>query len=527
MWSPSKGNIHMHYQNPIIPGFYPDPSICRVGEDYYLVNSSFEYFPGVPVFHSRDLVHWRQIGHCLTRPSQLPLGKAWSSEGIYAPTIRYHQGVFYMTTTNVSEGGHFYVHTQDPAGEWSEPLWVDQEGIDPSLFFSQDGMVYFTSQGRQGITQSVIDVATGQRLTEPRVIWTGSGAKSPEGPHLYQIHGRYYLLVAEGGTEYGHMETIARSDSPWGPFENCPRNPILTHRSTGSPIQATGHGDLVQAPDGSWWMVFLGVRPHGYPPCYHLGRETFLAPVVWAEACPEPGRGNGWPVVGQGGQVSLEMEADGLPTCSSSSSSGAAERDDFDSPSLRLCWNFVRNPHPEDWSLAGRPGWLRLTGSAFTLSDKASPAFVGQRQCHFECRAATYLEFDPQVDGEEAGLVARMNERHHYEIAVTRRDGVRCVIVRRRIGTLQAVVAQGPLEPGPVQLEIAATHDQYTFSYAQNGQSFQPLASGETRYLSTEVAGGFTGVYLAMYATGNGRPCTVPAYFDWFDYKYDNGNCSA
>ena len=503
-------SLHFTYQNPIIPGFYPDPSICRVGEDYYLVNSSFEYFPGVPIFHSRDLVHWRQIGHCLTRSSQLPLGKAWSSEGIYAPTIRYHQGVFYMTTTNVSEGGHFYVHTQDPAGEWSEPLWVDQEGIDPSLFFDEQGTVYFTSQGRQGITQSLIDVATGQRLTEPRVIWTGSGAKSPEGPHLYHIHGRYYLLVAEGGTEYGHMETIARSDSPWGSFENSPRNPILTHRSTGSPIQATGHGDLVQAHDGSWWIVFLGIRPHGYPPCYHLGRETFLAPVVWAD--------DGWPVVGQNGQAALEMEAEGLPTCSPPPSPGAPERDDFDSPRLRLCWNFLRNPHPEDWSLADRPGWLRLAGSAFTLDDKTSPAFVGQRQCHFECRAATYLEFEPQVDGEEAGLVARMNERHHYEIAVTRRDGARCVIVRRRIGTLQAVVAQAPLEPGPVQLEIAATHDQYTFSYAQHGQPFQPLATGETRYLSTEVAGGFTGVYLAMYATGNGRPCTVPAFFDWFDY---------
>ena len=241
----------MSYRNPVLPGFHPDPSVCRVGEDYYLVTSSFEYFPGVPIFHSRDLVHWRQIGHCLTRPSQLPLERAPSSTGIYAPTIRHHDGTFYMITTNVSDGRHFYVSAQDPAGEWSEPVWVDVReqiggSIDPSLFFDDDGRVYLTCTGPGWkIFQVEIDLASGKLLSEPRLISRGTGNRCPEGPHLYKIGGFYYLMLAEGGTEYGHLESIARGESPWGPFTPCPHNPILTHRNVDSPVQATGHADLI------------------------------------------------------------------------------------------------------------------------------------------------------------------------------------------------------------------------------------------------------------------------------------------
>ncbi|WP_171026096.1 MULTISPECIES: glycoside hydrolase family 43 protein, partial [unclassified Clostridium] len=219
----------MGFRNPIIPGYNPDPSVCRVGEDYYLVTSSFEDFPGVPVYHSRDMVNWEQIGYCLTRRSQLELKNCPPSRGIFAPVIRYHQGRFYMITTNVSHGGNFYVWTEDPAGEWSEPIFLAQGGIDPSLFFDDDGKVYLTSNQPTGgdwtIAQSEIDIATGQLLTKPRTVWTGTGGRHPEGPHLYKINGKYYLMIAEGGTELGHMETIARSDSPYGPFESCPHNP--------------------------------------------------------------------------------------------------------------------------------------------------------------------------------------------------------------------------------------------------------------------------------------------------------------
>lgn len=496
------------YSNPVISGFYPDPSICRVGENYYLVTSTCEYFPGVPIFHSRDLVHWRQIGHCLTRASQIPLQQCRSSQGIFAPTIRYHDGTYYVTTTNTSAGSNFYVHTDDPAGEWSEPIWIDQGGIDPSLFFDADGRVYLTTNGHPaGIYQCEIDLATGQRRTETRCIWGGSGGRFPEAPHLYYRNNRYYLMIAEGGTEYGHMVTVARSTNPWGRFEPCPYNPILTHRNRGfHPIQGTGHGELVEAHDGSWWIVFLAFRPHGGD-FHHLGRETFLAPVSWTD--------DGWPIVNHDGGIELVMDT---PTLPQYCWPGEPHRDDFDHSMLRLCWNFLRNPHEQDWSLVGRPGWLRLYGSPLTLDAQDSLAFIGRRQQHFSCKVRTLLDFDPHYDGEEAGLVVLANEKHHYEIALACLDSTSCMIVRRRIGDLVAVVARHIIPDGLIELEIRASADMYTFSYALAGQPLHELATGATRYLSSEVAGSFTGVYLGMYATGNGKANSVPADFDWFEY---------
>ncbi len=501
----------MQYHNPVIPGFYPDPSVCRVGENYYLVTSSFEYFPGVPIFSSRDLINWKQIGHCLTRASQLPLDKAWSSGGVYAPTLRYHDRLFYMVTTNVSQGGHFYVTAEDPAGEWSEPIWIDHEGIDPSFMFDDDGIVYFCSTGQHDIggqiMQSMIDLRTGRLQQPSRAIWKQVSGKSPEGAHLYKIKDMYYLMVAEGGTEYGHCEVIGRSTSPWGPFELCPHNPILTHRSQDNPIQVTGHADLVETHDGGWWLVFLAVRPNGYPPVYHLGRETFLAPVEWSR--------DGWPRVGLNGRVALEMESDCLP---SYPQVPEPARDDFNQLKMGLVWNYLRNPVEEYYSLTERPGWLRLVGSAVSLDEPSSPTFVGRRQQHFECRASARLDYSPRQDGEEAGLVAFMNERHHYEIAVTSIANRRKVIVRRKIGSLQRIVAEEDISGRDVELHIQADRNWYEFSVTTDGGQKMVLSRGETRYLSTEVAGGFTGVYLGMYATGNGKPCAQPADFDWFEY---------
>jgi xylan 1,4-beta-xylosidase len=498
----------MKYRNPVLPGFHPDPSVCRVGRDFYLVVSSFEYFPGVPIFHSRDLVHWRQVGHCLNRPSQLPLAEAAASGGIWAPTLRYHRGLFYMTTTNVSSGGNFIVTASAPEGPWSDPSPVGQPGIDPSLFFDEDGTVIYSTSS-EGALQSRIDVASGELLSEPKVVWRGTGGQYPEGPHLYFRDGWYYLLLSEGGTEYGHMVTMARAESPWGPFQSCPRNPLLTHRSRKSPIQAVGHADLVTSDGGAWFAVFLGARPNGYPPCHHLGRETFLSPLTWAD--------DGFPMIGDNGRVALEMEtplllgprADSVP------------RDDFASNALALHWNYLRNPDPLLYSLAERPGFLRLHGSAHGLDDIASPAWVGRRQCQFAIRVAACLEFRPRAEREEAGLVVRMNERHHYEIFMTIRGGRANVVLRRRIGGLQTEVACRILSPSEASrsvFAIEADRDEYRFSHGPSKDELRPLGVGETRYLSTEVAGGFTGVYLAMYATGNGAPCTEPADFDWFDY---------
>jgi alpha-N-arabinofuranosidase len=500
--------------NPILPGFYPDPSICRVGDDFYLVTSSFEYFPGVPVFHSRDLVNWRQIGHCLTEQSQLPLDKCPCSGGIFAPTIRHHAGRFYMITTNVSakrpdKRRHFFVHAERPAGPWSQPVWLDQCGIDPSLLFDDDGTVYFSSNGPGGIWQSVLDISTGECLSEPRHIWAGAGGRYPEAPHLYKIDGRYYLMIAEGGTEYGHAATIARSQSPWGPWEPCPHNPILSHRDRSNhQVQGTGHADLVQAPDGSWWVVLLGFRTSGGM-YHHIGRETFLAPVSWRD---------GWPVVNPDGPLAGGVEMEVSTPLPPHPWPPRPFRDDFDSPVLGPQWNFLRRP-PEGWSLTARRGCLRLTGSALTLEDDDSPAFIGRRQQHLAMRATARLHFEGRQAGDEAGLTVLANSSHHYEIALLAGEGGQDIIIRRRIGDLMAVVARRRHDGGPVVLEISATPESYAFGLVgDDGQSVE-LAAGRCRYLSSEVAGGFTGAYIGMYATGNGRAASMPADFDWFEYQ--------
>jgi alpha-N-arabinofuranosidase len=501
------------FENPVLSGFYPDPSICRVGDDYYLVNSTFEYFPGVPIFHSRDLVHWQQIGHVLTRASQLPLRRMRASGGVFAPTLRYRDGTYYMVTTNVWGTGNFYVTATDPAGPWSEPHLLDREGIDPSLFFDDDGTVYYIRHvgGEDGyIGQQVLDIKTGKLVGEMKKIWGGTGGVWAEGPHMYKKDGRYYLMISEGGTSYNHSVTIARSDSPWGPFEAAPHNPILTHRKrSGHPVQALGHADLVETPAG-WWAVFLGIRPQGGR-FHHLGRETYLAPVTWSN--------EGWPTIGTDGAIELEMAA---PRLAPRPWPKAPTRDEFDADALALDWNFLRNPHDGDWSLAKRPGYLRLHGSKVTLSEVDSPAFVGRRQTGVVCRVATELDFNPQAENEEAGLVVRGNDENHYDLGVALKDGRRQVFLRKVLGGKEVGRTRfADLPPGDVVLSIIARPLEYEFFYQGDDGTPVSFGAATTKDLSSEKIGGFTGVYFGMYATGNGKKSTAPADFAWFDYQVD------
>ncbi|HEY4233629.1 MAG TPA: glycoside hydrolase family 43 protein [Lacipirellulaceae bacterium] len=498
------------FQNPILAGFHADPSICRVGDDYYLANSSFEYFPGVPLFHSCDLVHWQPIGYALSRKSQLPLEKMRASGGIYAPTLRYHDGTFYMVTTNVDGGGNFYVTAADPAGPWSEPIWLDKSGIDPSLFFDDDGTVYYTRHVGMGdgyIGQQVLDLKSGKLVGEMKEIWRGTGGQWPEGPHLYKKDGRYYLMIAEGGTSYDHRVTVARSDSPWGPFEAFPHNPILTHANRRDhPIQALGHADLVETPAG-WWLVCLGIRPQGGS--FHtIGRETYLAPVTWSD--------DGWPAVGGNGTLEFSMTSPALPTRPWPE---PPTRDNFSSDELALEWNFVRNPHDADWSLSERPGYLRLHGSAVALTDRDSPALICQRQMALACRASTRLSSDAADENEEAGLVIRGNDANHLEAGVTQHNGRRQVFFRRVLGgkTVEPVRYEDA-PAGDVVLTIAAQPLEYEFMYQSPDGSPTSLGTVKTHDLSSEKIGGFTGAFIGLFATGNGKPSTVPADFDWFDY---------
>jgi xylan 1,4-beta-xylosidase len=505
------------FDNPILPGFYPDPSICRVGDDYYLVTSTFEYFPGVPIFHSRDLVHWRQLGHVLTRESQLPLAAAKSSEGIFAPTLRHHAGTFYLITTNVGGGGNFIVTASDPAGEWSDPIWLTEPGfgMDPSLHFDDDGRVYYTRHGggeRGGAYQTELDVKSGTLLGEPQLIWSGTGGVWPEGPHLYKIDGRYYLMLAEGGTSTGHGVTIARAAQPFGPFEPYAHNPILTHSNRpNEAIQATGHADLVQTPDGRWWTVFLGIR-RSDGEHHHLGRETFLAPVVW--------NAEGWPVVNGGAPIALRMARDGLPAphpFDGGPEPGAAIRDEFDGPALGLDWNFLRHPPEGGWSLRERPGFLRLHGSTRGLDAIGSPAFVGRRQRHFRVSVRTQLDFSPRSDADRAGLALRANEGNHYELVLTGAPGQRRALASMRVQGQTSLLAEARVPDGPVELDIEAFPDRYELSVIAGGTA-QPLGSAPTAPLSSEAAGGFTGVYIGLFATTRGATPMPPADFDAFEY---------
>lgn len=496
----------MQFTNPVIPGFHPDPSICRVGDDYYLVTSTFEYFPGVPIFHSKDLVHWRQIGYCLTTEEQLPLAGSGSSGGIYAPTLRYYEGWFYMATTNVSGIGNFYVKTRNPEGPWSAPIPVAQDGIDPSLLFDDDGRVYFQSARKGAIYQCEIDIETGSMLTESRLIWRGTGGAHPEAPHLYRIKDYYYLMIAEGGTEYGHMETIARSAAPYGPYEACPHTPILSNRSMDIPIQATGHADLVQAQDGSWWAVCLGTRPVSYPYRHHLGREVFLAHVNWTS--------DGWPVIGDHGHIHPVMEAPKLPETRWPEKPA---RDDFDQSRLGWEWTFLRNPSPGSWSLEERPGYLTLHGHPVTLNENGSPAFVGRRLSHFSSCMQAAIEFEPVNEGEEAGLTVYMNGKYHYDLAIRRAGGRKVLVFRRTVGSMKVEEIRDCPE-GDGVLQIRAFPERFEASFCKKDAQVLDMGWGESHLLSTEVAGGFTGIFIAMYATSPSGQA-APAYFDWFDYE--------
>ncbi|MFE9428722.1 glycoside hydrolase family 43 protein [Kitasatospora sp. NPDC006697] len=485
--------------NPVIPGFHPDPSICRVGDDYYLVCSSFEYFPGIPVFHSRDLVNWSQIGNALDRPSQLrlPLDMR-SSGGIFAPTLRHHDGRFWLIVTNVGDGGNLLYTATDPAGPWSDPLRLPGvPGIDPDLAWDEDGTCWCTVAG---ISQVRLDPATGE-TSAPHRLWSGTtDAMAPEAPHLYRIGEYWYLLIAEGGTERGHSVAIARGESPSGPFEPCPANPILTHRGTNRPIQNTGHADLVQAPDGSWCLVLLAVRPGGGTPGWHvLGRETFLAPVSWVD---------GWPVVGE---LELQMPAPGWPL---TPVQPVPERDDFDQAELHPQWISVRERRPELCGTKERAGWLTLHAAGTSL-DEPDVVFTGRRQQHLTCRVRALVD----ASAGRGGLAVRLDEQHHYEIETD----AGTVKVLARIGPLRTEVASRPLPAGPVVLGIDIAPappqgsrtgpDLLSFGVEEPDGSFTVLGTLEGRYLSTEVAGGFTGRVIGMYAASG----TV--HFDWFDYR--------
>jgi xylan 1,4-beta-xylosidase len=499
---------------PVIPGFFPDPTICRVGADYYLAASSFEYFPGAPVFHSQDLVSWEQIGNILTRRSQFVPGDRRSSGGIFGSTLRHHAGRFWFVTTNMSDfgGGHLLLTAEDPAGPWSEPVQIAGTlGIDPDLAWDNDGVCYLTWVGfgpgedASGIVQARLDPVAGRLLERPRKLWQGSGLAYPEGPHLYQAGSRWYLLLAEGGTERGHSVSVSRGRSPEGPFEPHPDNPIFSHRSLGVPVQNVGHADLVQRSDGSWAAVYLGVRTRGSNPAYHvLGRETYLAGIEWE---------SGWP----------RFEEDRFKVPAENTSFV----DDFSSAFLHPRWVSPANS-PASFTEPATSGQLLLnvadgllpTGLLLTGAGEGGKPLLATRPRDAVWRACASVR---PLRGAEVELVLQIDETHWYAV---RTDG-RTVRATARIGPLQQDVATAEVTSGhePLELEVAAgphpldgqpgkNHgpDHIELGFRQGGQSIT-LARLDGRYLSTEVAGGFTGRVIGISAGGGS------AVLDRFEYS--------
>ncbi|MGG7059148.1 glycoside hydrolase family 43 protein [Clostridium tertium] len=496
----------MKYNNPIIKGFYPDPSVCKVEDTYYLVCSSFQYFPGVPIFESKDLINWKQIGHCLTRKSQIHLENVNSSGGVFAPTIRYNNGRFYMTTTNNTTNQNFYVWTDDIYSEWSDPIYVDQGGIDPSLYF-EDEKTYFISNGKDdyginGIVQCEIDIETGKKLTSSRTIWAGSGGRFLEGPHMYKINGRYYLIAAEGGTEFGHMVTYARGDSPYGEFEGYKDNPVLTNRNLGGyEIQGVGHGDLIQDDDGNWWLIHLGFRQSGQWEAYHhLGREVFLTPINFRE--------NGWFTAGYNGTTTKSFSINNISrdVIQNEKKSYTFENTDWDKE-----WCYLRIPNSANYKFTRNK--LSLRGTEITLDKEDSPTFIGLRQRDFNAN----ISCDISIFDGESGITLYMDENHHYDLAIRKKGNWYEVIKKLNIGDIKSVEKTVCLEKNNISLVINASNRYYSF-YIRSGDEEVYLGKAQTKYLSSEVAGGFTGVIIGLYAYGSSY-CNY-AEFTNFKCKY-------
>ncbi|HBE76416.1 MAG TPA: glycoside hydrolase 43 family protein [Firmicutes bacterium] len=509
--------------NPILPGFYPDPSICRVGIDYYLVTSSFAYFPGIPIFNSRDLVHWEQIGHVLDRPSQLDLDGVGFSEGIFAPTIRYHQGIFYVITTNISKGGNFIVTATDPAGPWSEPHWLKEApGIDPSLFFDDDRVYYVGTrpvlEGEKyfGNWEIWLQEINSKTLTLKGKsfppLWRGAlkDAIWPEGPHIYKIKGIYYLMIAEGGTDYYHAVTIARSSNILGPYEGNPANPILTHRNLGRsyPIVNTGHGDMIETQNREWWMVVLASRPYGG---YYrnLGRETFLVPVLWED---------GWPIVSpRSGRVEYRFKGPNLPPAPIAKLN---RRDHFEGNELAYVWNFIRTPRERFWSLTDRNSYLRLMLRAEKITDVGNPSFIGRRQQHINFTADTVLEFQPKNQAEAAGMVLLQNNRYHFRFEYTMQNQQTLCRLVQCVNGVNQEIATKPFFADRIYLKVVALRQNYSFYIGSNEKTAEIVAENvDGRILSTDIAGGFVGAYIGIFASSNGEPSNNYADFDWFEYQ--------
>jgi alpha-N-arabinofuranosidase len=508
---PLKAN---EYRNPILAGFYPDPSITRAGDDYYLVNSSFAYSPGVPIFHSKDLVNWKSLGHVLVTPAQLPLQNQQTSRGIYAPTIRYHDGVFYMITTLVDVRGNFLVTATDPAGPWSEPILLPEiGGIDPDIFFDDDGKAYIAHNdapagkplydGHRAIWLWEFDLKTKTVVKDSaRMIVNGGTdiAKKPiwiEGPHIYKINGWYYLLCAEGGTGYDHSAVIFRSKSLQEPFVAYEKNPILTQRdldkNRAHPITTAGHADLVQTREGEWWAVFLATRAYNKT-LYNTGRETFLLPVTWKD---------GWPVILEHGkEIPYLHKTPAIKTRTENPDTLTGNflwKDNFSKKSLGFEWVSLRTAASPFYQLT--QSGITLKALDVKLDSLEQPAFLGRRQQH--TRFNSSVEFALPATETSAGMVLLQSETAHYYFGIRQATKGTELFIEQANKKAPKTIYHKVIKDiaQPINLRMEGDAGEISFFYKNTQGEYKPvLKNADAKILSTEIAGGFVGTLVGIHA---------------------------
>ncbi|SNR65799.1 alpha-N-arabinofuranosidase [Lutibacter agarilyticus] len=524
------------YNNPVIPGFNPDPSVCRVGDDYYLVTSTFEYFPGVPIYHSKDLVNWQIIGHVLHRPEQLDLDNVVSTAGIYAPTLRYHNGVFYMITTLVTNRedkkpkGNFIVTATNPEGPWSMPYWIeDAPGIDPSLFFDDDGKAYYCGNftpkdeellhtSHRNIWIQEIDLKTfklkGKReILDSKPYFIERTIGSPyafEAPHLYKKEGFYYLVLAHGGTGMWHAVSIWKSKSPLGSWEENPNNPILTHRGDEtSGINATGHADIFQTKEGDWWSVFLAVRSNDKKNNV-MGRETFLAPVDWYGE---------WPVYNPEGETGKTAFIHKAPKMFMGKQRSFNYTDNFEDKNLNLSWSMIRTPRTVWWKI--KSGKLELKLRPDEIENYEQPSFLGIRVPAMKIEAITSLIFKPKKENECAGLAFERGHDEEYTLVKELHNGKIVVSAYYDGNTL---LGRLELEANKIiELKIHLDHFTISFYVKEPQASWKQIAKADASKLGFPPAGRFTGSMVGPYASSRGEVSDNYASYNNFQLKTYTG----
>ena len=523
--------------NPILSGFYPDPSVKKVGDDYYLVNSTFSYFPGIPVFHSKDLKNWKQIGNVIDRPSQMNFLGDGVSRGLFAPSINFHNGTYYVTCTLIDRKGNFVVTAKSPSGPWSNPVWLPEvKGIDPSLFFDADkAYIVYNSDapdnkplysGHRTIRVYEFDPITLKVLGEEKQLVNGGVdiSKKPvwiEGPHIFKRGDWYYLCAAEGGTSVNHSQVILRSKQATGPYLAYEKNPILTQRDLDpkrkNPVTSAGHAELVEGPDGNTYAVFLAVRPYEGD-FYNIGRETFIAPVRWD---------NEWPIINPDFkeiQPVYKASFKEVRELNTIPQSGEFEYrikfEDKIDPALLFLRTF-----DQSWFKLSKADGITMNLSPETCMGTGNPAFIGKRQQHLLCKASTELNFTARAKNEKAGLLIYQSEFNFYYLCKSIQGGrqVLQIFKGNKQNNNMSLIKQVYVGKSKLYLQIEADKSVCNFYYSNNAKDWKLLAGGlDGKYLSTKVAGGFVGSLFALYATSSGLTSDNKASFKWLDYAGKN-----